>query len=412
MALCDLTDWLDDQSRPDRIWFLKRLSANDTGQSGGHQVGFYLPKPMVFDLFPSMNVQQPTENLDAFFTIWIDSHVQYADARVIWYNNRYWQQPKPKHPRDEMRVTRLGGTVYQDHDSTGTLTLLSFARANGNAVECHAWVCDNSIEEDLIEERTGLVDPGTSLVWDPTQMRKSDLFAPEPYRHSCFLAPEELPAGWTGSYPKGLEIVEHAVHLRPDAQLPPDKRLMRRRKCEYELFRSIEAAIELPVIQAGFQSIDSFVSHAQTVLQRRKSRSGRSLELHARAIMLEEGLVEGTDFEWQAVTEQGNTPDFLFPSAQAYHQEVWPSGRLRMLAAKTTCKDRWRQIAREAERIPVKHLLTLQEGVSENQFRQMADGGVQLVVPNELIDKYPKSVRPHLVTFESFITDVRFLACY
>ena len=39
--------------------------------------------------------------------------------------------------------------------------------------------------------------------------------------------------------------------------------------------------------------------------------------------------------------------------------------RSRMLAAKTTCHDRWRQLIDTAGPIPVKHLLTLQEGVSE-----------------------------------------------
>ena len=55
-----------------------------------------------------------------------------------------------------------------------------------------------------------------------------------------------------------------------------------------------------------------------------------------------------------------------------------------MLAAKTTCKDRWRQILNEAARIDVKHLLTVQEGVSSPQFREMKEEGVRLVVPKTL----------------------------
>lgn len=77
---------------------------------------------------------------------------------------------------------------------------------------------------------------------------------------------------------------------------------------------------------------------------------------------------------------------------------------------KTTCKDRWRQILNEADRIPVKHLLTLQEGVSEGQFREMTEAGVQLVVPVPLVSSFPKSVQPHLQSLESFIGDVRLLA--
>ena len=80
-----------------------------------------------------------------------------------------------------------------------------------------------------------------------------------------------------------------------------------------------------------------------------------------------------------------------------------------MLAVKTTCRDRWRQILNEADRIPAKHLLTLQEGISESQFNEMRGAGVQLVIPAALIDKFPKSVQPHLQTLESFIGDVRLL---
>ena len=75
----------------------------------------------------------------------------------------------------------------------------------------------------------------------------------------------------------------------------------------------------------------------------------------------------------------------------------------------TTCKDRWRQILNEASRIETKHLLTLQEGISENQFREMSEAGVQLVVPLPLVGKYPESVQPYLQSLESFIGDVRLL---
>lgn len=81
-----------------------------------------------------------------------------------------------------------------------------------------------------------------------------------------------------------------------------------------------------------------------------------------------------------------------------------------MLAAKTTCKDRWRQILNEADRISTKHLLTLQEGVSVSQHAEMENAGVQLVVPSPLLPKYPESIRQKLMTFEQFIGEVRHLS--
>ncbi len=66
-----------------------------------------------------------------------------------------------------------------------------------------------------------------------------------------------------------------------------------------------------------------------------------------------------------------------------------------------------RQILNEADRIREKHLLTLQEGISENQFREMAGAGVQLVVPQPLITAYPKKIRPRLLTVTRFMDVIR-----
>jgi len=183
--------------------------------------------------------------------------------------------------------------------------------------------------------------------------------------------------------------------------------LMQRRQCEYQIFQSIEEAVTLPVIQKGFESLNDFIAQAQTVLQRRKARAGRSLELHIRQILVEEGFKEGRDFSWQPQTERGKYPDFLFPSESDYKNLDFPSSKLNMLAVKTTARDRWRQILNEADRISVKHLLTVQQGISMKQFNEMSENGVRLVIPEPLFNDFPKSVRPSLKTFESFIADIR-----
>jgi hypothetical protein len=219
----------------------------------------------------------------------------------------------------------------------------------------------------------------------------------------------EIPPEWLVRFPTGLQLVEKAIDLRPDSGLNPDQRLLRRRDCEYEIFLSVERAVEMPGILSGFATIDDFVARAQSILQRRKARAGRSLELHTRQIFIEERLKEGEHFSSQPKSEANKRPDFIFPSEAAYNDSGFPQSKLRMLAVKTTCKDRWRQILQEADRIEEKHILTLQQGVSENQFREMIEAKVRLVVPAKIIEYYPKSVRPHLQTLESFIGDIRLL---
>ncbi|EAA6843845.1 hypothetical protein DRX19_23085 [Salmonella enterica subsp. enterica] len=59
-----------------------------------------------------------------------------------------------------------------------------------------------------------------------------------------------------------------------------------------------------------------------------------------------------------------------------------------MLASKSTCKDRWRQMLNEAVRIPDKHLLTLEPSISENQTNEMKSEQVQPVIPQGLHSSY------------------------
>lgn len=53
--------------------------------------------------------------------------------------------------------------------------------------------------------------------------------------------------------------------------------------------------------------------------------------MHARAIFLQEQLVEGTHFAHQPVSEDGNPPDFLFPSVASYYDPAFLADGLRML---------------------------------------------------------------------------------
>jgi hypothetical protein len=411
MAITELSDWLDTVAGASYVWYVKRLSGNDTLANATHQAGPYIPKEFLFSVLPTLN-RPEARNPDAWFDLYLDSHADHREVRAIWYNNKLHDNPKGG--RNEARLTNFGGasSALLDPESTGALTVFAFKLDEQRvATECHVWVCRHETEEELIEERVGPVEPGKWTIWSPGEPAIPSVFAPvSRARASCWLQSHEIPQAWRSRFPTGEEVIRKAVELRRASELDPDARLVRRRDCEFEIFRSVEEAVELPAIKQGFQSVDQFIARAQTILQRRKARSGRSLELHTREVFIEEGLREGSDFEHQPESDPGKRPDFLFPSADRYRDAAFPHTRLRMLAVKTTCKDRWRQILNEADRIPRKHLLTLQEGISEGQFREMTAAGVQLVVPRPLIAAYARSVQPHLQTIESFIADVRLLA--
>ena len=140
---------------------------------------------------------------------------------------------------------------------------------------------------------------------------------------------------------------------------------------------------------------------ANIVLNRRKSRAGKSLENHLAAIF------DGNRLEYsaQAVTEGNKKPDFIFPSKEAYHDIKFPTDKLVSLAAKTTCKDRWRQILNEADRLKgkPKYLFTLQQGISSAQMDEMHEENVVLVVPQPYIKTYPADRQNRIMTLLQFI---------
>lgn len=173
--------------------------------------------------------------------------------------------------------------------------------------------------------------------------------------------------------------------------------------CGY--FLETDEEIEEFLDTFGFQSVDEFVRVANVVLNRRKSRAGRSLEHHLAAIFDGNGI----EYSSQAVTEGNKKPDFLFPSQEAYHDYTFSTDYIISLAAKTTCKDRWRQVLNEADRLrdKPKYLCTLQQGISGAQMDEMQAENVILVVPKPYIVTYPKERRDRIWTLARFVQYVK-----
>jgi len=404
LPIADITDWLDEQLTLRPVIVAKRLAGNDTGASGAHQAGPYIPKAVFSELFPNAPFRSGGVQ-DWPVTVFIDSHVgnpsSVREARLVWYPSK-----------QEGRITNLGGrqSPLMDPDATGAVAVFSFVPKT-DGLACHVWVShdEDGTDIDEVEDAFGPVEPKRAVFWRPAEGLLPGIVKPIGMAR-CNLGPSEVPPAWLSRFPAGREIVEFAIERHPCARRSPDVRLLRRRDCEFAIFKSIEDNVLPARIASGFARVEDFLKIANEVLQRRKSRGGKSLEYQVHAILREEGLRENVDFQHNAVVENGKRPDFIFPSGKAYDDPTFPVSRLRMLAAKSTFKDRWRQVTQEATRITIKHLLTVQEGVSEAQFRDMWLAGVRLVVPTELHRKYPKPVRDDLLSLEGFIADVRTLA--
>lgn len=80
---------------------------------------------------------------------------------------------------------------------------------------------------------------------------------------------------------------------------------------------------------------------------------------------------------------------------------------MTFLGAKTTCKDRWRQVLTEANRIDYKYLFTLQPSISANQLQEMKDERLTLVVPESNLSTFDKRYRGDLLSLKQFVEIVR-----
>jgi hypothetical protein len=172
---------------------------------------------------------------------------------------------------------------------------------------------------------------------------------------------------------------------------------------EEQLFRALESLIIGERIAKGFDDVDEFIRFSLSVQNRRKSRMGHALQNHLSALF----TVAGLRFNEQAKTENGNRPDFIFPGAAQYHDAGFSPVNLFMLGVKSSAKDRWRQVLSEADRIPAKHLCTLEPGISSKQLEQMAARMVHLVVPASLHATFPSQHRASIMPISGFIQVVR-----
>ncbi|MDB0039019.1 type II restriction endonuclease [Actinomycetota bacterium] len=393
----NLFDWIVDAQTYGKFITAKRLSANDTGATGANQAGPYVTRSVVDQLFPEIHHRRDTVNPKITIQSSFSSPVaETQNVTLTWYNNKFRDRT-----RNEFRLTGWGGQTspIQSLESTGSLVLFAFSRNSEAEHVCDLWLCHDIFEEEIAERALGIVEPGTMVM----------LFSP-----SGSASPIEdtldsfsLPVAWEGRWPTGEELVRESVLRVPGKGIEIDKLLIDRRETERELYRQVENIMILADVQErskdGFNSVDDFVRFANPITNRRMSRSGKSLELHVMNLLQGEGL----HFEYDQKIEGDKRPDFLFPSVHAYEDPSTPPIKLSMLAVKTTIKDRWRQILQEAGRIPTKHLLTLQEGVSPTQYAQIKEAQVVLVVPKPLHSKYPKSFRSELVTVKDFVDYIK-----
>jgi type II restriction enzyme len=365
---------------------LKYISPNDVGLTGGHQCGYYLPKNL-WEMFTTHPPEKGRNADSAVQVMWQEDRV--TESRVKWYG---------KGTRSEYRLTRFGRNFpFLTADSVGDLLVLvpeSYERFN-------AYVLD--LEEDIeeIQAALGVEVIGTIAAYrNGTPQVESEEECIERRFRDFVKSLAEFPPGRVFSEQTQASLVECVPNFNA---LVTDDVLLRCMDAEYRLFRLAERQICQPEVVRIFKDVDDFLATASSIMNRRKSRAGRSLENHFEYLLRRAGI----PYAMRPNIE--GRPDVVIPSVEAYRNRNFPVERLTVIGIKTTCKDRWRQILNEARRVPHKHILTIQKGISSNQLREMRESNVTVIVPRLLHKDYPPRKRSGmaLLTLEQFIAETR-----
>ena len=210
---------------------------------------------------------------------------------------------------------------------------------------------------------------------------------------------------WGGKFPTSRVFSDFAriTAGEQDSIGSPDEAVLKWLEQEETLFRILEKHIVGERLRQGFAEVESFISFSLTVQNRRKSRAGLAVENHLEAVFKRCGVL----YTRGGRTENRSRPDFLFPSIEAYHRADYPAEGLTMLGAKSSLKDRWRQVLTEAARIHEKHLFTVEAGISQNQTSEMQSQNLRLVVPVPLFNTFANRQQEWLMSLADFLKLVR-----
>lgn len=307
--------------------------------------------------------------------------------RVTWYDTRVEQPHRSAEYRLYYRrnavteLLRAGDFCLIGMQTTGKL-LIAIAPPNssdeyrlrhlfGMEQPVERWLVDSFIKESRINLATRQILEALGIEID----------------QGLTLDIDQLLAKFNKKFPPTKVFSKYARDTLPNpisAIDDPDSTLEAWMEHEELLFRALERSIVKEKLVTGFAEVDDFISFSLSVQNRRKSRVGHALENHLSAVFDANAI----GYERGARTENNSRPDFLFPGSLEYHDPKTGSPPLRMLGAKTTCKDRWRQVLTEAARIPEKHLFTLETAISLNQLQEMRGSSLVLVSTPAVLATY------------------------
>lgn len=407
---------------------VKKLSNNDRDwarYSNKHQDGVYMP-PAQRDsgFFPALTAKERDDPKKAairevfFTTNWPQYDIEGKQTRLVHYTSK----------GPETHLTRLPKVAFSNLSPASFLVMV---RGENGAYIC--LTVDSASDDALLLADTLELKPDFLIgIHHPALIR---VRGQETVLSFVEQAISAWLAGEISSFAEGRAAIPPTITMAKLARekflatnnlrkldpftmpCPGDALREISRGIEWELFRDYqrrERAIELVRIILGDQpvpvnapkvirnliervgDVDSIMLSAS---QQRKSRAGYSFEHH-----IESMLIGGkVPFEKQVVIEAKKRPDFVLPSLKGLRALSGGQARGMILSAKTTLRERWKQVEREMGQSEL-FLATVDENIAANAIDDMATMGVTLVVPETLkaskIAEY--AGRKNVISFSDF----------
>lgn len=383
--------------------FVKKLSRNDTSwadDSGKHQAGFYIPRPIrEAGFFPKLQADNPEK-----------SHIFHAECAVLWPQTGEVTASHMRHYSNkgpETHFTVLPKALFRELTPASLLLVGRLARP---IADCHYWIVilDSASEEAEMLETVLDLEAGFHYGrFEPSRFDEASRLARDETQELIERLQSAITAGTLAELladyadipdPASIATTARDEWLRTNgfAALDPwaipspgDAIMEISRDIEFRHYKRYELrrrAAELVSLLAGsgdlvtavvrrFPEIDRIFLSAS---QQRKTRAGRSFEHHITA-SLKAGHIR---FVEQAVTG-GRRPDFVMPDLPVLRSRKRAHGDALVVAAKTTLRERWKQVTSEKLNCDV-FLATVDDRVARTSIQEMADAGIRLVVPETL----------------------------
>jgi len=336
-----------------------------------------------------------------------DDFVDKEDIDLTWHDARAKHETRSEHRlyfkgSETMDKVAEGDLMIIGKKRDGSF-LIVVGQSETTAKKQLKWLfgLNGEIEEGfIIAEESSLDEIKTGMVLNQL-LEELDINI-EPESDDCL---DKIIATFGDAFPTTYKFSEFAREMTKEVSSmeDPDGALMTWMEQEERLFRVFERYLLSDKIKSGFKDVDEFIAVSLSIQNKRKSRAGYALQNQLCQVFEDCGV----GFSRDKVTENRKTPDFMFPTITDYHDMSFPVNRLTMLGAKTSCKDRWRQVLSEADRITNKHLITLEPAISKNQTDEMTASELQLVVPKIIYASYSDEQQAWLMNLEEFIKLVK-----